>query len=99
MINKYLGVKKLFIRLLLLFPIVYIGFGWYVGLNYARKAAFFGPYPDIPVVVKTHLLGSSLKDISGAGAVMMVAPPRDVGRDTREAAYFTRTGYFEIPGS
>ena len=37
MINKYLRVKKFFIRVLLLLPIVYIGFGWYVGLNYARK--------------------------------------------------------------
>jgi hypothetical protein len=99
MINKHLPVKKFFIRVLLLLPIVYIGFGWYVGLNYARKAVFFGSYPDIPVVVKTGLLGSSLKDISGASALMMVVPPRDVTIDNRESAYFTRVGYFEIPGS
>ena len=99
MINKYLCVKKFFIRALLLLPIIYIGFGWYVGLNYARKVVFFGSYPDIPVVVKTGLLGSSLKDISGVSALMMVVPPRDVTIDNRESAYFTRVGCFEIPGS
>ncbi|MBU1808715.1 MAG: hypothetical protein KJ661_04050 [Candidatus Omnitrophica bacterium] len=99
MINKYLCIKKCFTRALLLLPIVYICFGWYVGLKYARKPVIFGPYPDIPVVVKTHLLGSYLKDISGASALMMVVPPRDINRDSQKSSYFTRVGYFEIPGS
>ena len=82
----------------MLLPIVYICFGWYVGLNYARKPVIFGPYPDIPVVVKTHLLGSYLKDISGASALMMVVPPRGIDGDSQESSYFTRVGYFESPG-
>ena len=94
--DKVFSAKKLFIRVLILLPIIYIGFGWYAGLNYARKAVFFGSYPDIPVVVKTGLLGSSLKDISGASALMMVVPPQDVARDNHESVYFMRTGYFEI---
>ena len=40
--DKVFSAKKLFIRVLILLPIIYIGFGWYVGLNYARKAASFG---------------------------------------------------------
>ena len=99
MINKYLCVKKFFIRVLLLLPIIYIGFGWYVGLNYARKAVFFGSYPDIPVVVKTGLLGSSLEDISGVSALMMVVPVKDPMRNTQDSSYFKRIGYFEVPGS
>ena len=97
--DEVFSVKKLFIRVLLLLPIIYIGFGWYVGLNFATKATFFGPYSDIPVVVKTGLLGSFLKDISGASALMMVVPPRDVTRDNQDSAYFNRVGYFELPGS
>ena len=56
--NKPFSLKTLFIRLLLLFPLIYIGFGWYVGLNYARKPVIFDPSSDIAVVMKTSLLGS-----------------------------------------
>ncbi len=52
-------------RLLLVLPVIYIVFGWYIGLNYAVKPVIFGPYSDIPVVIKTSILGSSLKDIAG----------------------------------
>jgi len=45
-INKLFSIKRLF----LLLPLIYIGFGWYVGLNYGRKGVILGPYPDIPVV-------------------------------------------------
>jgi len=37
--NKPFSLKTLFIRPLLLFPLIYIGFGWYVGLNFGRKGA------------------------------------------------------------
>lgn len=40
-------------NLLLAIPLIYIGLGWYVGINYGCKPITFGPYPDIPVAVKT----------------------------------------------
>ena len=66
--DKPFSLKRLFIRILLFIPLIYIGFGWYVGLNYGRKAALFGPYQDIPVVMKDSLLGSSFSEISGSNA-------------------------------
>jgi hypothetical protein len=86
-------------NLLLVFPVIYIIVGWYVGLTYGRKPVIFGPYPDIPVVVKTGLLGSSLEDISGTSAIMMVVLSRDAARVDQYSTYFTRAGYFEIPGT
>jgi type IV secretory pathway TraG/TraD family ATPase VirD4 len=97
--DKAFSAKKLFIMVLLLLPIVYISFGWYVGLNYGLKGLIFGPYPDVPVVVKTHLLGSSLEDITGACAIMMAVRPKSAIRASQDSSYFTRPGYFEIPGS
>ena len=75
--DEVFSAKRAFITVLLLLPIIYMGFGWYVGLNYGLKGLIFGPYADIPVVVKTRLLGSALEDISGASALMMVIPTRD----------------------
>jgi len=97
--DKTFSLKKLFIRILLLLPLIYIGFGWYVGLNYGRKAALFGPYPDIPVVMKTQLLGSSLGDISGSKALVMVVPPGETVKADQDSTYLKITGYFEIPGT
>lgn len=97
--NKYLSIKTLFIRLLLLFPLIYIGFGWYVGLNYGRKGAILGPYKDIPVVMKDSLLGSSLSEISGSNALVMVVPPGELDKSDQDSTYFKITGYFEIPGT
>ena len=68
------NVEKLFVRALILVPLLYIGLGWYIGLNYGCKPLVFGPYPDIPVAVRTGLLSSSLEDISGSKAIMMVVP-------------------------
>jgi hypothetical protein len=68
--EKTFSLKKLFIRTLLLLPLIYIAFGWYIGLSYGRKPLIFGPYPNILVVVKTHLLGSSLEEISGGRAIV-----------------------------
>jgi len=97
--NRPFSLKTLFIRLLLLFPLIYIGFGWYVGLNYGRKGAILGPCPDIPVVMKTQLLGSSLEDISGSNALVMVVPPGEAAKSDQDSTYFNITGYFEIPGT
>ena len=93
------NVKKLFTRILLIVPLVYIACGWLVGLNYGCKSIIFGPYPDVPVVLKTGLLGCSLEYISGAKAMMMVIPLKNVGRDTEDSTYFKRRCYFELPGA
>lgn len=97
--NRDISIKKLLVRILLLLPLIYIGFGWYIGLNYGRKAVLFGPYPDIPVVMKTHLLGSSLKDISGSNAMVMVVPIEKLNSAEQDSTYFKITGYFEVPGT
>ena len=97
--EKVFSLRRLFIRILLLLPLIYIGFGWYVGLNYARKGIILGPYPDMPVVIKTHLLGSSLEDISGSKTLVMVVPSRETVKADQDSTYFKITGYFEIPGT
>jgi len=97
--DKRFSIRKLAVRLLLILPLIYIGFGWYVGLNYGRKGVILGPYPDIPVVMKTKLLGSSLEDISGSNALVMVAPPGEAAKFDRDSTYFKITGYFEVPGT
>lgn len=97
--NIRFSIKIVFLSTLLLLPLIYIGFGWYIGLNYGCKAVIFGPYPDIPVAVRTGLLGSHLEDISGAKAIMMVTPLKDVAGNTEDTAYFKKRGYFEVPGS
>jgi type IV secretory pathway TraG/TraD family ATPase VirD4 len=97
--DKPFSLKRLFIIILLLFPLIYIGFGWYIGLNYGRKVVLFGPYQDIPVVMKTSLLGSSLEDISGSKALVMIVPPKETGKSNQDSTYFKITGYFEIPGT
>jgi len=96
---KRFSLKKLFVRIMLLIPLIYICFGWYVGLNYGRKGVILGPYTDIPVVMETKLLGSSLKDISGSNALVMVVPPEKVTKLGQGATYFKVTGYFEVPGT
>ena len=97
--DKPLSFKSRFIRLLVLIPLFYIGFGWYVGLNYGRKGAILGPFGNIPVVMKTSLLGSSLEDISGSKALVMVVPPKEYGKPDPDSTYFKVTGYFEVPGT
>jgi hypothetical protein len=97
--DKSFSIRKLAVRLLLILPLIYIGFGWYVGLNYGRKSVILGPYPDIPVVMKTKLLGSSLEDISGSNALVMVVPPGEVAKSDQDSTYFKITGYFKIPGT
>ena len=37
--DREFDLKKSFIRAVLLLPVIYIGFGWYVGLNYQGKLA------------------------------------------------------------
>ena len=58
------NIEMLLVRVLIILPLLYIGLGWYIGINYGCKPIVFGPYPDIPVVVRTGLLGSSLEDLS-----------------------------------
>ena len=94
-----LSVKKLFIIILLIAPIAYICFGWYIGLSYGARSVIFGPYPDVPVVLKTGLLGCSLEYISGTKAMMMVVPVKDPMKNNQDSTYFKRTCYFEVPGS
>jgi type IV secretory pathway TraG/TraD family ATPase VirD4 len=86
-------------RLLLVLPFIYIGFGWYVGLNYGQKPVIFGPYADIPAVIKTGLLGSSLEEISGSRALLMVSPPGEANFTDQDTTYFRINGYFEVPGT
>ena len=95
--EKEFDLKKTFIRLLLLLPAIYIGFGWYIGLNYSRQPVLFGPYQDIPVVVKTGLLGSSMEDVSDSKAFVMVAPKKEVNKYDQDSAYFVTSGYFCMP--
>ena len=97
--DKSFSIRKLAVRLFLILPLIYIGFGWYIGLNYGRKGVILGPYPDIPVVMKTKLLGSSLKDISGSTALVMVAPPGEADKTDQDSTHFNIAGYFEIPGT
>ena len=97
--DKPFSLKRLFIIILLLLPLIYIGFGWYIGLNYGRKGAILGPFDNIPVVMKTSLLGSSLEDISGSKALVMIVPPKETGKSDQDSTYFKITGYFEIPGT
>jgi hypothetical protein len=97
--DKSFSIRKLAVRLLLILPFIYIGFGWYLGLNYGRKGVILGPYPDIPVVMKTKLLGSSLEDISGSNVLVMVAPPGEAAKSDQDSTYFKITGYFEVPGT
>ena len=40
------SIKRLFIRLLIAFPLIYTGFGWFIGLNYGTKPLQFGPFED-----------------------------------------------------
>ena len=93
------NVKKLFIRILLVVPFIYICLGWYIGLSYGCRSVIFGPYPDVPVVLKTGLLGCPLEYISGTKAMMMVVPVRDPMKNNYDSTYFKRTCYFEVPGS
>ncbi len=94
------SVEKLSMRILILIPILYITLGWYIGINYGCKPIIFGPYPDVPVTVRTGLLGSSLEDISGSKAIMTVVPLSEAEKGNNEdAAYFKREGYFEVPGT
>lgn len=97
--DKRFSIRKLAVRLLLILPLINIGFGWYIGLNYGRKGIILGPYPDIPVVMKDSLLGSSLKDISGSNALVMVVPLGEAYKSEQDSTYFKITGYFEIPGT
>jgi len=97
--DKRFSIRKLAVRLLLILPLIYIGFGWYVGFNYGRKGVILGPYPDISVVIKTKLLSSSLEDISVSKALVMVAPPGEAAKSDQDSTYFKITGYFEVPGT
>jgi len=51
------------------------------------------------VVMKDSLLGSSLKDISGSNALVMVVPPGEAAKSDQDSTYFKITGYFEVPGA
>jgi len=97
--DKPLSLKSKFIRLLILIPLFYIGFGWYVGFNYGRKGVILGPFDNIPVVMKTILLGSSLEDISGSKVLVMVVPPHEAVNPDPDSTYFKVSGYFEVPGT
>lgn len=97
--HKELSLKEKFIRLLLVLPLIYIGFGWYIGLNYGRKGVIVGPYEDIPVAMRTSLLGLSLEDISGGGSIVTVVTQEETKSHDPGSTYFNVPGYFEIPGT
>ncbi|MFA5346497.1 MAG: hypothetical protein WC315_09525, partial [Candidatus Omnitrophota bacterium] len=96
--DKPVGPKILFLRICFILPLIYIGLGWYIGLNYSSKPLIFGPYPDIPMVMKTKLLGSSVEDISGAKALVTVVPLEKINKFDPNSTYFKIAGYFELPG-
>jgi hypothetical protein len=96
--DKPVGPKILFLRICFVLPLIYIGLGWYIGLNYSSKSLIFGPYPDIPMVMKTKLLGSSVEDISGAKALVTVVPLEKINEFDPDSTYFKIAGYFELPG-
>jgi len=97
--DKTFSFKTLFIRILLIIPFIYIGFGWYIGLNYGQKPVIFGPYPDIPVAIKNSLLGSSIEDISGVknACLVMVVPLEELSNPQPDSTYFKVNGYFAVP--
>ncbi len=97
--EKEFNIKKFFVRLLIILPLIYIGFGWWIGVNYGQKSVIFGPYADIPIVVKTSPLGSSLEDISGSKALVMIVPPKEADKSDPDSTYFKISGYFEVPGT
>ena len=97
--EKEFSIKGFFAKLLLVLPIAYLGFGWWIGLNYGQKPVIFGPYANIPVVMKDSLLGSSLNEISGSNALVMVVPPGEVNLADQDSTYFKIAGYFEMPGT
>jgi len=99
--DKPLSLKQKFIRLLILIPLFYIGFGWYIGINYGRKGTILGPFENIPVSMRTSLLGTPLDDISGSSntTLVMVVPPKEAANPDPEATYFKIKGYFEVPGT
>ncbi|RJP29996.1 MAG: hypothetical protein C4533_00010 [Candidatus Omnitrophota bacterium] len=99
--DKPLSLQQKFIRLLILIPLFYIGFGWYIGINYGRKGAILGPFENIPVSMRTSLLGTPLDDISGSSntTLVMVVSPREAANPDPEATYFKIKGYFEVPGT
>jgi len=79
--QKKFSLKRLFLML----PILYVIVGWYIGLSFGQKSVIFGPYEDIPIV---------LKDISGANNVVMVLPQEEVSKDPNA---FKIAGYFKLP--
>lgn len=97
--DKDFSMKKFFIRLLIILPLIYIGFGWWIGLNYGQKPVILGPYANTPIVVKSNLLGSSIEDISGSKALVMVVPPKDADNLDKDSTYFKVNTYFEVPGT
>jgi len=99
LMEKEFSIKEFFVRLLLVLPIIYLGFGWWIGLNYGQKPVIFGPYADIPLVMKESLLGSSLSEVSGSNALVMVVPPGGANSADQDSTYFKIAGYFEVPGT
>ena len=98
--KKNLNLVKIIRLMLFLLPAIYIIFGWCIGLNCGYKPVVFGPYPDIPVAVRTGLLGSPLENISGSKAIMTVASLSEAEKgNTGDVSYFKREGYFEVPGT
>ena len=97
--EKEFSIKGFFAKLLLVLPIIYLGFGWWIGLNYGQKPVIFGPYADIPVVLKDSLLGLSLEEISGNNALVMVVPLGETNSVDQDSTYFKIAGYFEVPGT
>jgi len=63
------------------------------------KVRHLRAYADIPIVVKTSLLGSSLEDISGSKVLVMVVPPKEADKPDQNSTYFKISGYFEVPGT
>ena len=97
--DKPFSFKTLFKRILLIIPFIYIGFGWYIGLNYGQKPVIFGPYPDIPVAIKNSLLGSSIEDISGVknACLVTVVPLEELSNPQPDSTYFKVKGFFVVP--
>ncbi len=97
-------LKSLFIKSLFMLSFIYIAFGWWIGLNYGKKPVIFGPYPDIPMVIRRSIMGIPLEKITDNNILVTLCPFQEAKKVTMgkkhsldDSTYFNIEGYFEIP--
>ena len=80
-------------KLLLTLPVIYIMVGWGIGLLFATQPVIFGPYQDVPVIIKTSFFDTLLDK-----PVAFVVPLEKLKDRDPDAIYVYITGHFEVPG-